>query len=283
MPVGRALCVGVSRLDPQRIGRSFSGLPGCDADALAMKELLIGKSFITPKCLRSPEATLEAFQSELRTAACQCEPGDLFVLTFSGHGAQRPFVGEPEPDGKDEYWCLHDFAIVDNDIRALLGEFRAGVRILVISDSCHSGTVTSLRSQFLGLRRDDTSLLPRSYYARMKQPPEDAWNQHLTDNFAHYHPGLVRARAALESINPSVLLMSACLDDEETLSGIPNGEYTTALLSVCKQTPAPKTYLEFVRRIADSPPSPRTASIDRSGVKDDPAAIPFVMQRPFSI
>jgi len=49
--------------------------------------------------------------------------------------------GEDEEDRSDETWVAYDRQIVDDELYALWGKFAAGVRIFVLSDSCHSGTV----------------------------------------------------------------------------------------------------------------------------------------------
>ena len=48
---------------------------------------------------------------------------------------------EEEPDRSDETWLAFDRQIVDDELYALWGKFKPGVRIIVLSDSCHSGTV----------------------------------------------------------------------------------------------------------------------------------------------
>ena len=78
----------------------------------------------------------------LRDAARKLKAGDLFFLSYSGHGGQVPDVSGDEPDKQDETWCLHDGQLIDDELYLELSRFQKGVRILVLSDSCHSGTVT---------------------------------------------------------------------------------------------------------------------------------------------
>ena len=78
----------------------------------------------------------------MRSAAKTLQGGDLFFLTYSGHGGQVPDVNGDEADKKDETWCLYDGQLIDDELYFELSKFAAGVRILVLSDSCHSGTVT---------------------------------------------------------------------------------------------------------------------------------------------
>ena len=63
------------------------------------------------------------------------------MLSYSGHGGQLPDLNDDEPDQEDETWCLYDGQVVDDELNELYSQFRQGVRILVFSDSCHSGSV----------------------------------------------------------------------------------------------------------------------------------------------
>ena len=45
-------------------------------------------------------------------------------------------------DRKDETWVLFDRMLVDDELYTLWGKFAQAVRIAVISDSCHSGSVS---------------------------------------------------------------------------------------------------------------------------------------------
>ena len=81
----------------------------------------------------------------IRAAAKSLRAGDLFFLTYSGHGGQVPDVTGDEADKQDETWCLYDGQLIDDELYFELSRFAAGVRILVLSDSCHSGTVTRAR------------------------------------------------------------------------------------------------------------------------------------------
>lgn len=70
--------------------------------------------------------------------ACCC----LYVLCHSGHGGQVMDVTGDEEDQLDETWCLYDGQLIDDELYLELSKFAEGVRILVLSDSCHSGTMT---------------------------------------------------------------------------------------------------------------------------------------------
>ena len=78
--------------------------------------------------------------------------GDTLVLTYAGHGSQeKERVAGTEPDGKDEVLVLGGFSrtgerserIFDDEIyQWFLSAGRKGLRVIFVSDSCHSGTLT---------------------------------------------------------------------------------------------------------------------------------------------
>jgi hypothetical protein len=93
----------------------------------------------------------------------------IFFLTYSGHGGQVPNTGNDfEPDGFDETWCLYDGELIDDELYTALGSFAAGVRIFVLSDSCHSGTVLrEARFAALGVRPPRPRMMPRDIALRV--------------------------------------------------------------------------------------------------------------------
>jgi metacaspase-1 len=52
-----------------------------------------------------------------------------------------PDVNSDEEDGQDETWILYDRMLIDDELFQLFSQFAPGVRIFLLSDSCHSGTV----------------------------------------------------------------------------------------------------------------------------------------------
>jgi metacaspase-1 len=99
-------------------------------------------------------------------AAEQLESGDLLFWTYLGHGGQMPDPDREESDARDETWVLFDRQLLDDELYALWARFQPGVRIVVLSDSCHSGSVTRHGQQrYERIRRE----LDRA----TKEPPAD--------------------------------------------------------------------------------------------------------------
>src|SRR5688500_19498444 len=87
------------------------------------------------------QATSSAVISAIGQASRSLTSGDILLLTYSGHGGQFDDVNGDEDDGQDETWVLWDRQVLDDELYSLWSQFAAGVRIFVLSDSCHSGTV----------------------------------------------------------------------------------------------------------------------------------------------
>ena len=94
-----------------------------------------------PSCSTSRQQP-SAIKDAITSAAGQLEAGDIFFVTYSGHGGQVPDLNdEDEKDGSDETWLAYDRQVIDDELFELWTKFKPGVRILVLSDSCHSGSV----------------------------------------------------------------------------------------------------------------------------------------------
>ncbi len=146
MAKGLALTIGLNSVNPLKHGYvHFEDLYTCEFDAKDMAALAISQGFKVTTLLTS-QATLANVINEIRKAASSLTAGDIFLLTFSGHGGQlKDTNGDELDDGKDETWFLYDGQLVDDEIDKLFAEFPQGCRILMFSDSCHSGTVAKMK------------------------------------------------------------------------------------------------------------------------------------------
>ena len=135
-----SLHIGMNRVDPAKYGGWDGVLTGCERDAQTMAAIARGEGF-TPRNLFAPQATAEAILGEIQRAARALRSGDIFLLTYAGHGGQVSDPTGEESDQKDETWVAFDRQIIDDELWQALSEFRDGVNIVMASDSCHSGSV----------------------------------------------------------------------------------------------------------------------------------------------
>jgi metacaspase-1 len=158
---GISIHIGVNRINPAHYGTS-GVLHGCENDARAMETLARSGGF-EPRTLMTESATSDAVLAALGRAAGELRSGDTLFLTYAGHGAQVEDKESDEDDRLDETWCLYDRMLLDDELYAAWGAFAPGVRIILLSDSCHSGTI----SRTLGR---DMAVLKEIYYDSLVPP-----------------------------------------------------------------------------------------------------------------
>lgn len=274
-----------------RLGRSGEC---CEKDAMDMAAIA-GKQGFETKLLLTEKATADEVQKEIRSAANNLVAGDIFLLTYAGHGSQVEDLTDDEIDNEDETWCLYDRMFLDDEQRALYTEFGEGVRILVLCDSCHSGTATRSGGLAGHMKRNTfgqpmARAMPREtaksvYYAR--QAEYDQIQRSLQNP-----PPELRA---------SRILLSACQDSEEAMGDAENGKFTRALKKVWNDGEFKGNYQQFAEEIKlelerDYAEALRKAGGDASGVNRQvpnfvavsagewPAHLAeFVAESPFSI
>lgn len=268
VPHGRALCIGVSKLSQAGYPDKPPELPGAKNDEQAMALLLKNRGFDVHE-LRDENATTGNLIKELNDAKSSFGPEEsgLFVISFSGHGSQVTDVNHDEASGLDDTWCLYDLQFIDDQLFAALHSFPSTVRILMISDSCHSGTMIQLAPDLLSLNINDSRLEP----FRKSEKSQLSLPQALDgkDNALKEPPGTIvrslsvdqkiRAYQANEAVYadvqkklgdpkvwkvnpwdpnhpspnpPHILSITACEDNETAGEVDGHGIFTTALVSV---------------------------------------------------
>lgn len=138
-PQGISIHIGLDRIDPGHYGNE-NALASCVNDARKMQEIADELGYET-MIFTNEKATVLNFTQCMRAAIDNLFPGDSLMFTFSGHGSQVPNNNnDDETDGRDETLCFYDRMLIDDELYALLAQFRGGVKINLIFDSCHSGS-----------------------------------------------------------------------------------------------------------------------------------------------
>ncbi len=97
----------------------------CENDARDMEAIARSQGFVTQSLL-TRSATSTSLLGIIEKAAKELVEGDIFLLTYSGHGGQINDVDNQEPDGLDETWVLYDRELVDDELYAMWSLFRPG-------------------------------------------------------------------------------------------------------------------------------------------------------------
>lgn len=274
MPKGISIHIGLNRVDPKHYDGWDGQLSACEFDAKDMRAISKNQGF-KPQLLLTAKATSAAVTTAILKAAKALRKNDVLFLTYSGHGGQVPDTNDEEQDGMDETWVLYDRQLVDDELFALWGKFSAGVRIVVLSDSCHSGSVTKAMPTYaavLGNKQAKIAkfrVLPDSVRKRTY-----ARNKALYENIQKANPKGDQVR-----IGATVVLISGCQDNQLSLDGNRNGLFTEKLRKVWNNGRFVGGYRTFRSKIAAQMPPTQTPRYSRVG-----AANPkFERQKPFKI
>lgn len=239
----KALCIGIN--DYPGTG---SDLSGCVNDANDWKAAL-EKGGFTVDMLLDRQATKEAMSEGIRRLVQEAQPKDLVVITYSGHGSWVPDLDSDEPDARDEVLCPYDIGqnrpLTDDEIHSIFAERERGVRIVLLSDSCHSGSVI-----------------------RMAPPPAEASGPKVRflppDTFLPAEAlQVASARAARRPIGPprtfGGVLISGCQDTEfsydASFNNRPNGAFTYFALKALQALQPGATYRDWYKAIRQSLPN----------------------------
>ena len=136
-----AVLVGLKEVDPKKHHGwdGEAGCWGCELDVDNVQAMLEARGWEV-RTLKTKKATCKRVLKSLEKAAGESETGDYFAFYFSGHGGKINDLNGDEEDGQDETLIAYDGIIVDDELNEVWQTFAEGVKIIMISDSCNSGT-----------------------------------------------------------------------------------------------------------------------------------------------
>jgi hypothetical protein len=224
MAYGISIHIGLNKIDAAHYGSS-NALAGCINDANAMHDIAKSKGFDESYLLIDEDGSYKKLVAHLKKAATKLKKDDFLFISYAGHGASVLDNNNDEDDGKDETWCLYDRMILDDELAACWAKFKTGVRILMVSDSCHSGSVSRVINMNGDLVDDTVATRSRG----LKNGPEIYEN-----NRAVYEKTIPADKNIAQGtgIKATVILLSGCQDNQTSRDGISNGLFTEKLLQV---------------------------------------------------
>lgn len=259
MAKGISLHIGLNKVDPNHYDGWDGELNACEADANDMDALAENQGFSSRKILLTKSATRNAVIKEIEGAALKLASGDIFFLTYSGHGGQLPDKNADERDHKDETWVLYDGELVDDELYYMFSQFADGVRIVVLSDSCHSGTVTKARyyeekksnGKAVRFRNMPAAIALRTYRKNKK-----FYDKILEDpKYKECNP---TSKSYKTKLKASVRLISGCMDNQLSNDGDFNGLFTSTLLEVWNEGEFKGSYSLLRKKIGALMPPDQT-------------------------
>lgn len=267
MAKGISLHIGLNKVDPGHYEGWDGELAACEYDANDMAALAAAQGFKKRTLLLTAKATVAALSNAMASAAKELVSGDLLLLTYSGHGGQVPDKNGDEADSMDETWVLFDRMLVDDELYAMWSSFKKGVRIVVLSDSCHSGSVIRFAPEFVSgvkVRRMPLRANEATYLQHKKT--YDAVQKKLKSR--------VKAKVAAY-----VLLISGCQDDQYSMDGARNGKFTGTLRKTWNDGTFKGNYKKLHAQIVKQMPTSQRPNYARVGVR----SAKFEGQQPFTI
>jgi metacaspase-1 len=232
----KALCIGINNYP------GFTNdLKGCVNDAIDWEVLLLHAGFETRKILDN-QATRKNMLDGLEDLVVNASPGDEVVFTYSGHGTSVTDHSGDEIDGYDEALVAYDGNILDDELRTILQKSQKDVHIVVVADSCFSGTVTR-------------ALLSGTAMPRFQK----------TDDIAADVPVKKHLLADEEMVE---ILITGCTDSEYSYDAQIDGRWNGAMSAYATSVIlAEQTYNDFYQLLRQRLPSndyPQTPQLEGS-------------------
>ena len=283
--------IGLNAVSGSAYGGWTGPLAACEFDANDMAAIAKARG-MKPTVLLTKKATRASALAAMRRAAKALRSGDLLFLTYSGHGGQVPDINGDEADKRDETWCLYDGQVIDDELYLEFSRFATGVRILVLSDSCHSGTVArGIPLQLDTVPHQRPKLMPESvamrtyrdhqaFYDKLQRDVAAAAGKPVVDPDTALAQVAVSGRlsAIASKFKASLVLISGCQDNQTSMDGDNNGAFTEQLLNVWNQGKFNGNYASFHAHVKARMPatqSPNLFALGRAGT--------FLAQTPFSV
>ena len=232
----RALCVGINDYPVEGMD-----LRGCVNDANDWATLLV-EHYDFPRAdvtvMLDDEATHASMLRGIEELLAGASSGDVLVFTNSTHGTYLADTDRDEPT-YDEAICPYDteeHPLVDDELRTLFADLPRGVRLTVLADSCHSGTVT----------RALPTETPDHRRVRFLNPA--AIGRPVLDN-----PRKVKPREKYPQKDMKEVLLSGCRHNQysydATIAGAPHGAFTFHAIEEIRKADYAITYADLRARV----------------------------------
>lgn len=264
-PKLHALLVGVNTYD----SRSMPPVPslgGTHQDVDSIKTFLndqLSSYFQQVHCkvLKDAEATYTNLVHSFYNELCQkAEQGDTVLFFFSGHGSYQPSAKElwPFSDSKrtDETLVCYDsrrldhYDLTDKEIAVLLSLIKPGVDIIILIDSCFSGSITRAYEKEVLAPGEKARHLPRSKTSRVLH---DYFNKPLYEEkslplaLQNYYVKL-QEKGQLHIPGSRHIVITACTREQKAYENIGGGYFTMYLLKILNKQIS-VTYVALFQRL----------------------------------
>jgi len=243
----------------------FEPLPGCTQDLKNMRKLLEGYKFDQLYILSGRNlGTAQYIIKTLEYQTSLLKAGDLFVFYFTGHGVQAPHPERIEKDGFDDAICCYDRPLLDLELGNVWAKVGFGVRIVMMSDSCHSGTNAAILSKIENMRTDFMKSMSITASSSSSTYPR------------------------ITSVNIKAMLIhyGACEDRDTSAAYDTGSPFTDAIYELCQEGKFPGNYPALCQAIIKKTQErglPQIAQYNELGPRTSLEFNAFRNQKPFTI
>lgn len=130
-----ALNVGINKYNASYYGGNVD-LQQCVFDATRLFDYANERGFL-PILMTDKSATVANFKNKMAEYAKSLKKGDILLLSISGHGTYDDYIPPKSKATKRlTAHCFHDGILWDYEMREILKKFKAGVKVIKISDCC---------------------------------------------------------------------------------------------------------------------------------------------------
>lgn len=254
-----ALCIGINDYPGTQ-----NDLSGCVNDANDWAKVLTPHGFVVEKLL-DKQATGDGIRKAIKRLLEDAKKADTVLIQYSGHGSYVPDENGDEPDGTDECLCPYDIMskgpITDDELFDLFSDCEKGVKIVMISDSCHSGTV----AKFAPITTPPTMATKNAPQRRVRFLPPATF-------LSKGEVAKLGLRRAMRSSNPpgryAALLLAGCQDTEYSydayFEGRPNGAFSFVAIQALASLPSKTAYKDWhkaIRKVLPSQQYPQSPNL----------------------
>ncbi|HYP54473.1 MAG TPA: caspase family protein, partial [Pyrinomonadaceae bacterium] len=237
----KALCIGVNDYPYG----AANDLRGCVNDCNDWAALLRDHyDFTDIQVVQDGNARKAAIMDGIKNLLADARSGDVLVLTNASHGTYEASASDDEDF--DEALCPYDTdsnLIVDDELRELFANVPAGVNLTVISDSCHSGSVTRV--------------VLDQYRRRRFLPPDVRGSRVLTAE--QMRAARKKKRQQGQAMYPesgmNEILLSGCRDVQTSADAYIAGDYHGAMsyyaIQAIREADYRLTYAELHKRLCE--------------------------------
>ncbi len=246
----KAVLVGVNRY---RV--PGADLRGCVNDVLNIQGVLKGQYGFNPgdiTAITDYAATKKAIEAAIRSLVRGGRRGDVLFVHFSGHGSNVPDDDGDEADHRDEILCPADLdwknPLRDDWLRSTFDAMRAGVSLTVVTDCCHSGTITR------AITPPDAPMMERYLPSPWDLVATESGRKlrGTTRGTLRKAPASARKQQDVVHVDMPEVLISGCRADQTSadayIKGSYNGALTYHLVEALAEAKAPPSYRDLHAR-----------------------------------